>query len=58
MYKENSGGRVKDEQADGDTEGAADKVLFTKDGARPKHNKGRKKEEVINIRDTTKNKNH
>lgn len=49
---------MKDEWTDRETEGEADKELFSKDGARPNQNKGRKAEEVIDTRNIAKNKNH
>lgn len=49
---------MRGEPADGGARGAAAEVLFPKDSARPKQNKGRKGEEVIDKRDRAKNKNH
>lgn len=49
---------MRDERTDGETRSAAAEVCFAKDGARPKQNKGRKGEEGIDKRDTTKSKNH
>lgn len=49
---------MKDEWADGEAVGEADKELLAKDGARSRQDKGRQWLEVIDKRNMVKNKNH